>query len=360
MKKAIVRVYDEHFGSILCKNNISSVRIIHMVLDDCNDKFINMLNNINSTNKLSIDNIYDVIRILEYDIEEVEVLKSNMDFKLKTLNVQSITYQPIWGDKLQVLVRVQPFYNQEGEEINMLVHTAKINFYDNKLQKIEEYKGINNISRINIEIISKTMYHASQLLGIQKDIQRLLINEKKVNLGSIMYMLGENNCVMNASLYISNEIKTYDFNFLGLKMRWTAKNTIDIWINVTSKLDSSLETKLRLNSLYSISNTYISRGRFNNIDPAAIKYCEHDAELMRSPVKVICSGPVTTIITSNGEKYQVRKSNDDKNDYEKAFMMAWLYSLVGEKVTRNTLKKFEDELQKKPEKPRKKKKGETK
>jgi len=51
---------------------------------------------------------------------------------------------------------------------------------------------------------------------------------------------------------------------------------------------------------------------------------------------------------------------DDKNDYEKAFMMAWLYSLVGEKVTRNTLKKFEDELQKKPEKPQKKKKGEIK
>lgn len=350
MKKAIVRVYDEHFGSILCKSNISSVRIIHMVLDDCNDKFINMLNNINSTNKLSIDNIYDVIRILEYDIEEVEVLKSNMDFKLKTLNVQSITYQPIWGNKLQVLVRVRPFYNQEGEEINMLIHTAKINFYDNKLQKIEEYKGINNISRINIEIISKTMYHAPQLIGIQKDIQRLLINEKKVNLGSIMSMLGDNGCAMKASSYISNEIKTYDFNFLGLKMRWTAKNAIDIWINVRSELDSLLETKLRLNSLYGI----------NNIDPAAIKYCEHDAELMRSPVKVICSGPVTTIITPNGEKYQVHKSNDDKNDYEKAFMMAWLYSLVGEKVTRNTLKKFEDELQKKPEKPQKKKKGETK
>lgn len=133
-------------------------------------------------------------------------------------------------------------------------------------------------------------------------------------------------------------------------MRWTAKNALDIWINVAPVLDS----------VYAMGNTYISRGRFNNIDPAAIQYCEHDAELMRSPVKVICSGPVTTIIAPNGEKYQVRKSKDDKNDYEKAFMMAWLYSLVGEKVTRNTLEKFEDELQKKPEKPRKKKKEKTK
>lgn len=230
----------------------------------------------------------------------------------------------------------------------MNYHMVKINFYNNKLQKIEEYNGVNNISRINIEIISKTMYHAVLLKDIQKDIQRsLLINEKKVNLGSIISMLWYNGCSIDSAIYISNEIKNYNFNFLGLKMRWTAKNALDIWINVAPVLDS----------VYGMGNTYISRGRFNNIDPSAIKYCEHDAELMRSPVKVICSGPVTTIIMPNGVKYQVRKSNDDKNDYEKAFMMAWLYSLVGEKVTRNTLEKFEDELQKKPEKPRKKKKG---
>lgn len=233
----------------------------------------------------------------------------------------------------------------------MNYHMVKINFYNNKLQKIEEYNGVNNISRINIEIISKTMYHAVLLKDIKKDIQRsLLINEKKVNLGSIISMLWYNSCSIDPAIYISNEIKNYNFNFLGLKMRWTAKNALDIWINVAPVLDS----------VYGMGNTYISRGRLNNIDPAAIKYCEHDAELMRSPVKVICSGPVTTIIAPNGEKYQVRKSKDDKNDYEKAFMMAWLYSLVGEKVTRNTLKKFENELQKKPKKPRKKKKEETK
>lgn len=233
----------------------------------------------------------------------------------------------------------------------MNYHIVKINFYNNKLQEIEEYKGINNISRINIEIISKTMYHAVLLKDIQKDLQRsLLINEKKVNLGSIISMLWYNGCSIDSAIYISNEIKNYNFNFLGLKMRWTAKNALDIWINVAPVLDS----------VYGMGNTYIIRGRFNNIDPSAIKYCEQDAELMRSPVKVICSGPVTTIIAPNGKKYQVRKSNDDKNDYEKAFMMAWLYSLVGEKVTRNTLKKFEDELQKKPEKPRKKKKEGTK
>lgn len=233
----------------------------------------------------------------------------------------------------------------------MNYHIVKINFYNNKLQKIEEYNGVNNISRINIEIISKTIYHAALLKDIQKDLQRsLLINEKKVNLGSIISMLWYNSCSIDSTLYISNEIKNYNFNFLGLKMRWTAKNALDIWINVAPVLDS----------VYGLGNLYISRGRFNNIDPAAIKYCKDDDMFNRIPNRVICSGPVTTVIMQNGEKYQVRKSKDDKNDYEKAFMMAWLYSLVGEKVTRNTLKKFEDELQKKPEKPRKKKKEETK
>lgn len=236
-------------------------------------------------------------------------------------------------------------------------HTVKINFYNNKLQEIEEYKGVNNISRINIEIISKTMYHASLLKDIQKDMQRsLLINEKKVNLGSIISMLWYNGCSIQSTLYISDEIKNYMFDFLGLKMRWTAKNALDIWINVAPVLDSVLETKLRLNSFYGLGNSCIR----NDLDSMVNKYRMYDVGVTKVPDKVICSGPVTTIIMLYGEKYQVRKSKDDKNDYEKAFMMAWLYSLVGEKVTRNTLKKFEDELQKKPEKPRKKKKGETK
>lgn len=85
----------------------------------------------------------------------------------------------------------------------MNYHTVKINFYNNKLQEIEEYKGINNISRINIEIISKTMYHAVLLKDIQKDLQRsLLINEKKVNLGSIISMLWYNGCSIDSAIYI--------------------------------------------------------------------------------------------------------------------------------------------------------------
>lgn len=63
-----------------------------------------------------------------------------------------------------------------------------------------------------------------------------------------------------------------------------------------------------------------------------------------TPKKVICSGPVTTVIFEDGTKSQVRCSEDDSpyNDYEKAFMMAWLYQLVGKKNVRKVLKDNQD------------------
>lgn len=238
----------------------------------------------------------------------------------------------------------------------MTCHRAVIKFYNDKLQKVEGYMGINNIKRISIELTSRTIYHASFLRNIQKSMQQLLWKEKMVNLLAIVNMLNDNGCIITSPLYISDKLKNYNFNFNGLRMQWTAQNALVIVISVAPNLDKIRMMARKANERY--------------IDPMVIKYCENDATLTTSAVKaiklthapdvVICSGPVTTIIMKNGAKYQVRKSKNDKNDYEKAFMMAWLYSLVGEKVTRKTLEKFEEELQKKPRKSVKKKKEGTK
>ena len=40
-----------------------------------------------------------------------------------------------------------------------------------------------------------------------------------------------------------------------------------------------------------------------------------------NPKRVICSGPVTTVIYEDGSKTHVRKTEDDQNDYEKAFLL---------------------------------------
>lgn len=90
----------------------------------------------------------------------------------------------------------------------------------------------------------------------------------------------------------------------------------------------------------------------NNLDESTIalklerflKERHIDKSAHTTPKKVICSGPVTTVIFEDGTKSQVRCSKDDEgyNDYEKAFMMAWLYQLVGKKNVRKVLKENQD------------------
>lgn len=119
--------------------------------------------------------------------------------------------------------------------------------------------------------------------------------------------------------------------------------------NITYRLFVNIYKKkyITLKHPYGVSNMYPS-----SITDDEIIYCHHDPRLLDSitktahttPKKVICSGPVTTVIFEDGTKSQVRCSEDDSpyNDYEKAFMMAWLYQLVGKKNVRKVLKENQD------------------
>lgn len=120
-------------------------------------------------------------------------------------------------------------------------------------------------------------------------------------------------------------------------------------INVTYRLFVNTYSKepVTLKLPYCVSNMYPA-----SLTDDEIRYCHHDTRLLDSitktahttPKKVICSGPVTTVIFEDGTKSQVRCSKDDEayNDYEKAFMMAWLYQLAGKKNVRKVLKENQD------------------
>jgi hypothetical protein len=69
-----------------------------------------------------------------------------------------------------------------------------------------------------------------------------------------------------------------------------------------------------------------------------------------NPKRVICSGPVTTVIYKDGSKTHVRKTEDDENDYEKAFLLSWLYKTYGKSVVEKKLKEFSSEFVE-PEEP---------
>ena len=125
------------------------------------------------------------------------------------------------------------------------------------------------------------------------------------------------------------------------------KNYKDHTTNLTYNLLVKVDQKATLNSMYGVSNMYPASPTDDEI-----RYCHHDTRLLDSitktshttPKKVICSGPVTTVIFEDGTKSQVRCSEDDSpyNDYEKAFMMAWLYQLAGKKNVRKVLKENQD------------------
>lgn len=69
-----------------------------------------------------------------------------------------------------------------------------------------------------------------------------------------------------------------------------------------------------------------------------------------NPKRVICSGAVTTVIYGDGSKTHVRKTEDDENDYEKAFLLSWLYKTYGKSVVEKKLKEFASEFSE-PEEP---------
>ena len=119
-------------------------------------------------------------------------------------------------------------------------------------------------------------------------------------------------------------------------------------VKVEYKLFVEIDSKATLNSIYGVSDMYP-----HIPTKEEIAYCRHDIRLLDSikkesahttPKKVICSDLVTTAIFEDGSKSQVRCSKDDEpnNDYEKAFMMAWLYQLVGKKNVRKVLKENQD------------------
>ena len=67
-------------------------------------------------------------------------------------------------------------------------------------------------------------------------------------------------------------------------------------------------------------------------------------DILPTPKRVICSGPVTTVIYEDGTKTHVRKMEEDQNDYEKAFLLSWLYKTYGKKVVSKKLEEFQKEF----------------
>lgn len=152
------------------------------------------------------------------------------------------------------------------------------------------------------------------------------------------------------------------FNSVPFKINMvmvSQSNMFQYKVRFNIDIDSSAKyypDNLDVSSMYPTSKLYWSNARgggkslplkcFNELSFSFNKEGgENDMiDILPTPKRVICSGPVTTVIYEDGSKTHVRKTEDDQNDYEKAFLLSWLYKIYGKKAVEKKLKEFESEF----------------
>lgn len=107
------------------------------------------------------------------------------------------------------------------------------------------------------------------------------------------------------------------------------KTTYNLYNSMPRGSGKTQTTRLMLNGVYGLLS---QEGGENMI------------RTLPNPKRVICSGPVTTVIYGDGSKTHVRKTADDQNDYEKAFLLSWLYKTYGKKAVDKKLEEFQEEF----------------
>ena len=249
MKKIKMSLRDEHFGSILCQNNVSATKIIKFTFSNYDrtvDEIIRMFYKFSSLDKILVYDIYHVCQTFGYFLEESHDLKLKPDYKLKVNAIkQFLADDTIFG----ILLYVDLFPTDIDDSMKQ---------------------------------------------------------------------------------YLANDIQTsYDLH--SYIPRGSGKTLLnDLMLNAIDGGD-----------LYKEFGRIHSRpkgGEINMIKP------------LPNPKRVICSGPVTTVIYGDGSKTHVRKTEDDENDYEKAFLLSWLYKTYGKSIVEKKLKEFKSEFVE-PEEP---------
>ena len=250
MKKVKMSLYDRNFRPLLCPNNIGSVRVISFTFDRYYkdiDAIISVLRRCYLSNKVTIGYIVDVLEALDFVLEEGDIKKLDTNFKLKTIDVNSVKQYIANDCKFRILINV---------------NSPDTDIYDS--------------------------------------IKRYLANDAQSN-----YDL-HNSIPRGSGKSHLNSLMIRDYR----ELLDEAHNDIGFIFNK-------------------------QKGGENNM-----------IKSLPNPKRVICSGPVTTVIYGDGSKTHVRKTADDENDYEKAFLLSWLYKTYGKTVVNEKLDEFKEEFNK--------------
>lgn len=132
-------------------------------------------------------------------------------------------------------------------------------------------------------------------------------------------------------------------------------NMFQYKVRLNIDMDDCMNSNMDISSIYPTSRLYWNYNREESkrlvnkyLNKFSFDFNKEGGENMTrtlpDPKRVICSGPVTTVIYEDGSKTHVRKTEDDQNDYEKAFLLSWLYKTYGKKVVEKKLEEFQEEF----------------
>ena len=247
-----------------------------------------------------------------------------------------------------------------------------VSLYDKYFRPVACSNDVYNTKVINFLFDS----YDEDIINIMSELSRCsIINQISINyifavLDALEYTIEAGNV-----LKLNREFKSKMFKVDSIRHDAVKIASFNFSIYVDSfqtDIDDTMKRYLEndMNIMYDIYN-YMSRGSgksflndliLNKIDESGA-YREFGrihskskggeinmAKLLPNPKRVICSGPVTTVIYGDGSKTHVRKTEDDENDYEKAFLLSWLYKTYGKSVVEKKLKEFASEFVE-PEEP---------
>lgn len=388
MKKATISIY-EKYGNGFYNDNIYDTKTICMILDRENysdKRFINVLADINLNDRLiNIDDLYGALLAFDYNIEESKELQSNRDFKFEYTKINKLKCRAIYGNKTQVLIYIDRLHNPRNDALDACVYAYNYTPYIKQTEKNAKKVTINLLDKhlgLCISDINATKAIKLRFDKYNKDVDNIIkilhrySSSNKITINNIYdvlkvydYILEEDELLKSNPEFKSKEIKVNQvkpclINNGGFKVllyvdsvqtdidpaieRYLINdmvNTYDLCNYFQRELGKRQETKLMLNRFYGVNPKYdykLFEDYFNKLKGGE----NNMIKLLLTPKRVICSGPVTTVIYGDGTKTHVRKMKEDQNDYEKAFLLSWLYKTYGKKTVENKLKEFEQELSK--------------
>ena len=383
MKKAIISIYEKYSDGFY-NDDIYDTKTICMILDRKNysdKRFINVLADINLNNRLiTIDDLYGALLAFDYSIEESKELQSNRDFKFEYTKINKLKCKTIYGNKTKVLIYIDRLHNNKAKNDALDAYTylpyikqAEKNTKKVTISLLDKHlglciSGINDTKAIKLRFdkYDKDINNIVKIFHRYNSSNKITINNIYDILKAYDYILEEDELLKSNPEFKSKEIKVNQvksclINNGGFKVllyvdsfqtdinpdieRYLINDMVNTY-NLCDYFQRELGKAQATNSFYVVNPKYdykLFEDYFNKLKGGENNMKSY---YLTKPKRVICSGPVTTVIYDDGTKTHVRKMKEDQNDYEKAFLLSWLYKTYGKKAVNQKLDEFKDEFSK--------------